>query len=510
MGSNNQRIAKNAMLLYMRMAIVMILNLYISRVVLKSLGVEDFGIYNVVGGVVSLFSYLNSALTMATQRFLNFEMGKDDIGALNRVFCMSMNIHLFLAFIVLFFAETIGLWFLNTQLVIPNGRMESANLVYQFSIITMFLQIVTLPYSALITAHEQMSVYAYISIAEVVLKLGVVSLLSMMPGDDLVEYAFLMLGVSFLSRVAYVVYARLKYKESTYKKMWESALFRKMFKFTGWNFMGATAGIAMNQGVNIILNMFFGPVVNASRSIAVQVQQAFAQLATNFTTAVNPQIVKSYAAGDKGRMTNLVIISSKFAFLIMAVTSMPFLVKMDFVLGIWLGEVPQGAVLFTKLLLVYQLTVSLTYSINMASQASGRVKLFQIVESFTLVLIVPIGWLQLKFGMTAASVFVTMIILSSVALFLRLLVLRKIMDFDVAKYNREVLIPVLCVSVVLSALYLSFSYIDGRHGIFMNVFQILLILILSCLTAYFGGMSREEKGVARRIVTKFFTKEERK
>lgn len=505
--NNDKIIAKNAVLLYVRMAIVMILNLYISRLVLKLLGVEDFGVYNVVGGVVALFSYLNSALTMATQRFLNFEMGKNSTDTLNKVFCMSVNIHLILALIIVMFAESIGLWFLNTHLVIPDSRMMAANWVYQFSILSTVIQIVTMPYSALIMANEQMSVYAYISIIEVFLKLGVILLLSIMTGDYLVKYAFLMLVVVVVTRLLYVFYSMIKYKEGVYRKVWDSSLFKKMFEFTGWNFMGATAGIAMNQGVNIILNIFFGPVVNASRSIAIQVQQAFAQLATNFTTAVNPQIVKSYSAGDKVRMTDLVITSSKFAFLVMAVTSMPFLVKMDFVLKIWLGEVPQDAALFSKLLLVYQLTICLTYSVNMVAQASGNIKLFQMVESITLILIIPIGYLQLRLGMSAASIFVTMILLSSLALFLRLIVLRNIVDFDILRFNRKVLKPILIVGFVFFCIYFLFSRLNmDCSSISMNIVQMFLILLFSCLITYFLGVSKKEKKILRNVVSRFVTK----
>lgn len=504
---DNKRIAKNSALLYMRMAVVMTLNLYVSRIVLKYLGIEDFGIYNVVGGVVSLFSYLNSALTAATQRFLNFEMGRNSIKTLNKVFSMSLNIHLILALFILIFAETIGLWFLNTQLVIPDSRIVAANWVYQFSIITAILQVSTIPYSAIIIAHEQMSVYAYISIGEVVLKLGLVLLLSVIPYDNLVEYALFMLIIILLSRFSYVLFAILKYAEAVYKRFWDLLLFKEMFNFIGWNFLGATAGVAMNQGVNILLNMFFGPIVNASRSIAVQVQQAFAQLATNFTTAVNPQIVKTYSSGAKERMTNLVIVSSKYAFLIMAITSMPFFVKMEFILGIWLGVIPDGVILYTKLILIYQLTICLTYSINMASQASGNIKLFQIVEALTLILILPIGWLQFNLGMMAESIFVTMIILSLIALGLRLLVLKRIINFNINEFTHKVILPLIRVSIMLFILYYVAGYICSKEStVWLGFIQMFLILLLACVVVYLFGMSREEKKIVRNILIKRLSK----
>lgn len=502
--TNNKQIAKNATLLYIRMAVVMLLTLYISRIILKVLGVEDFGIYNVVGGVVAMFTYLNSALTAATQRYLNFEMGLNHMGTLNKVFCMSVNIHFVLAFSILFFSETIGLWFLHEYIVIPEARMYAANWVYQLSIISTVATILTIPHSALITAHEQMLVYAYISIIEVLLKLSLVFMIPYISSDNLIEYAFFIMLVTLIVRMTYVTYCLLKYKESKYHYFWDVSLFKEMFKFTSWNFIGATAGIAMNQGVNILLNIFFGPLVNASRAIAVQVQQAFTQLATNFTIAVNPQIVKSYSAGEKNRMTNLVIASSKYTFLIMAVTAMPFLVKMDFVLGIWLVDVPEGAALFTNLLLIYQLTICLTYSVNMASQASGNIKLFQIVESVTLIMILPIGWLQLKLGMRPASVFISMIVLSSIALFLRLIVLKRIMEFQVGLFIRRTLFPVSIVSSIFCAIYLIAERVCVfSENIIVNFLQMISILVLSLFVAYVYGLTKDEKSILISVVSKY-------
>lgn len=494
--SSNKRIAKNAILLYIRMAIVMLLSFYISRIVLQNLGVEDFGIYNVVGGVVALFAYLNSALTTATQRFLNFEMGRNHMDALCGVFSMSMNIHVILALIVLLFSETLGLWFLNNYIVIPKERVVAANWVYQFSVFSTIVQIVTIPYSALITAHERMSFIAYVSILEVLLKLILVLLLNYTDNDKLIEYAFYIMLVTFITRLSYILFTLLKYKESKYRISWDSSLFREMFKFIGWNFMGATAGIAMNQGVNILLNIFGGPIVNAARAIAIQVQNAFAQLATNFTMAVNPQIVKSYSIGNKKRMTDLVIASSKYAFLIMGATMMPFLVKMDFILDVWLTDVPRNASSFTALMLIYQLTICLTYSINMASQASGNIKLFQLVESLTLLLILPISWWLLKLNYAPSFVFIAMIILSSIAIMLKLVVLRRTMNFAIKRYVLDVLFPLMIVSILFSILYfISHKICLDYNGIFTSILQMFFILILSLVIAFCFGLSKNERAM---------------
>lgn len=492
--SSNKRIAKNALLLYIRMATVMLLSFYISRVVLRSLGVEDFGIYNIVGGVVAMFAYLNSSLTAATQRFLNFEMGRNHTEALNNVFCMSMNIHIILAIIVLFFSETLGLWFLNTHIVIPVERITAANLVYQFSILSTIIQIVTIPYSALVTAHERMSFIAYVSIFEVLMKLCFVLLLNFTDKDNLIEYAFYIMLATVISRLSYILFSLLNYRESKYRVSWDRCLFKEMFKFTGWNFMGATAGIAMNQGVNILLNLFEGPIVNAARAIAMQVQNAFAQLATNFTMAVNPQIVKSYSSGDIARMTNLVITSSKYAFLIMTASAMPFLVKMDFVLNLWLTDVPNYSSSFTIWMLIYQVTLCLTYSINMTSQASGNIRLFQIVESSTLILIVPISWLLLKFGHEPVSIFMSMVALSIIALLLRLLVLKKTVRFEIKKYIKETLFPVSKVSILYVILFVVSNLLfRSEKSILLNISHMIIILLLAILVCFLVGLDNRER-----------------
>ena len=481
----------------------MFVSLYISRIVLKLLGVEDFGIYNVVGGVITLFSYINSALTVSTQRFLTFEIGQKNLTAVKNVFCMGINIHVILAILFLLFAETVGLWILNNYLNIPPDRLKASILVYHISIIATFINIITIPYNSLIIAHEKMAVYAYLSIAEVLLKLGLIYCLILNLGDKLIMYALLMMVTTLIIRLSTAIYCKIKFEESKYQFIWDRKLFKDMFAFTGWNFLGATAGISMDQGVNILKNMFFGPIVNASRAIAIQVQSAFAQLSSNFMQAVNPQIVKSYASGEIKRMMNLILYSSKYSFLIMAITSMPFLIKMEFILNLWLTTVPENAVIFTKLMLLYQLTICLTYSINMASQASGNIKLFQIVESVTLLFILPTSYIILKIGLPAYSVFIAMILISSITLFLRIIVLRKIIAFDIKDFFKKVLFPISLVSFILIIVYFLFSHFKiFNDTLFLNLLEIFIILIISAIITYLLGLSRIEKQKIRVFIQK--------
>lgn len=477
------------------MAIVMILTLYMSRLLLEKLGVEDFGIYGIVGGVVTLCSYLTSALTVTTQRFINYEVSSECNNSLIKVFSASINIHLFIAFFIFLLAETVGLYFLNGTINVPIDRLDAANWVYQMSLFSVLFQITTLPFSALVTANENFTIIAYVSIIEVVLKLISVVSLSFFSGDNLVEYSFLIMLVTILSRLIYIVYCCYAYSNVKYRLSYDKLLTIKMLKFTAWNFMGATAGMTMNQGVDILLNLFFGPIANASRLVAIQIQNAFSQLATNITTAVSPQIIKSYSSGNIDYMSDLVNSSTRYTILVLSITMMPFLVNMDFVLDFWLNEVPLFASDFSKLLLIYQLTVCLTLLLNTASQASGRVMLFQIVEASILIFVLPIGWYLMKNGFPAITLFVTMIVLSLIALFVKLFVLSKTMNFNVSLYINKVVKPLLKISVLLGLVYFIFTkiiYIDN-NSILLNVFHMVCVLFISILIIAIFGISRTER-----------------
>ena len=349
--STNKRIAKNALLLYFRMLFMMLVSLYTSRVVLATLGVEDFGIYNVVGGVITMFSFFNGAMSSSTQRYITFELGRGDFDQLQKVFQTSVNIHLLVALLILFLGETIGLWFFYEKMVIPASRMTAAFWVYQFSIITMMVMIVSVPYNAAIIAHEKMSIFAYISILEVLLKLGIVYLLYLTRSDKLIMYAALLCATQLLIRIVYGHYCSCHFKEVRYYWGWDLKLFKEMLYFGGWNLWGGFATVLFSQGINILLNMFFGPFVNAARGIAVQVQGAVTQFSTNFQTALNPQITKSYALGDFTYMHSLIFRSSKFTFLLLAVISFPILLETEMILQLWLNMVPAYTVVFVRLML---------------------------------------------------------------------------------------------------------------------------------------------------------------
>ena len=393
--ANNKRIAKNTLMLYIRMLMIMVVNLYTSRVILQALGVEDFGLYNVVGGVVVLFTFINNAMVTSTQRFLNFEIGKNDYEEARNVFSTSLNIHFIIAVIFLVLAETIGLWFLNTYLQIPDGREIAANWVYQFSILVSILNIIRSPYNAAIIAHEHMSFYAYVSIIEVVLKLAIVYMVYLF-ADRLIAYAFLMMIVTLIILGAYYIFCKKKYSICKYKFEYNKKRYLELASFSGWSLFGSMANMGASQGVNIILNMFFGVTVNAAMGIANQVNAAVYQFVSSFQTAFNPQIIKSYAAGDRTYFISLIMNTSRYSFLLLFLLALPIYICCPEILSIWLGTVPEYAVEFCRLMLVFSLIDAVQGPLWVSAQATGKIRNYQIIMSTLILLNLPVSYLLLR------------------------------------------------------------------------------------------------------------------
>ena len=330
--TNNKRVAKNTLFLYFRMILIMLVTLYTSRVILAQLGIKDYGIYNVVGGVVTMFAFLNNCMTTSTQRFMTFELGKGNVQKLKDVFAASLNIHIAIALAVVLLAETIGLWFVNYKLVIPADRLVAANWVFQFAILSFCVNVIQVPYNAVLIAHEKMSVYAYISIIEAFLKLGIVYLLSISPFDKLIVYGVLIFAVQLLIRCIYQVYCHRHYEESRFRLFWNKGLYQEMSGFAGWNLFGSVAWMLRDQGVNIVLNLFFGPVINAARGVAAQVSSAVMNFISNFQVALNPQITKNYANGNIQEMEKLTYLGIKFSYIILFFLAFPLSLNINYVL----------------------------------------------------------------------------------------------------------------------------------------------------------------------------------
>lgn len=435
---NNKRIAKNTLLLYVRTLFIMLVTLYTSRVVLNTLGVSDYGIYNVVGGVVAMFGFINASMSSATQRYITFALGKGDIADLRKIFSTALQIHVLIAALIVVLGETVGLWFMYTQMQIPADRMNAAFWVLQCSIVSSVVMIISVPYNADIIAHERMSAFAYISIIEAVLRLAIVYLLLAFSYDKLILYAFLTLAVQLLIRFCYSSYCNKHFPESKYRHVWDKFLFKEMTGFAGWGMFSSLSGILSGQGLNMLLNVFFGPVVNAARAVAVQVQNAILQFIGNFQMAINPQITKTYANGEMEDMHKLMFRSARFTFYLLFVVSLPVLFETNFILTVWLKTVPENTVIFLRIMICVSLLYPLSNPLIIANQATGQVRNFQFVSGLILLFILPVSYICLSFGLPAYSVFVVHFIMEFTTLFYRLRLLRSSINIRFIDYFKNV------------------------------------------------------------------------
>lgn len=502
---NNKRIAKNTLLLYFRMIFMMLVQLYTSRVVLNTLGVEDFGIYNVVGGVVAMFGFLNSAMTSSTQRYITFELGKGNITRLSQVFSTSINIHIVISILVVVLGETIGLWFLYEKLVIPDTRMGAAFMVYQASILTTVIAIMSYPFNADIVAHEKMSAFAYISILEASLKLGVVFLLILGDFDKLILYAYLLVGVQLSVCFCYVLYCRKHFRESVYHWFFEKAIFQEMLGFAGWNLWGNLAAILMTQGINLLLNMFFGPAVNAARAISVQVQNAINQFASNFQMALNPQITKTYANGNLGEMHKLIFRSSKFTFFLLFALCLPVFIEAPIILRIWLKIVPNYTVVFLRIMILILLVDATANPLMVSASATGKVKLYQSVIGGMLLMILPFSYIALKMGGQPWIVFVVHLSICIGAFIVRLFVVRPLIQLNLSDFTRNVIIRCLIVALVSLAFSLVafYSLSDNMLGFILVV---AISIVCSLFFSFYLGLDGHERYVVLQKIRLLKTK----
>lgn len=497
---NNKRIAKNTIFLYFRMFLIMGVSLYTSRIVLNTLGIDDFGIYNVVAGVVVLFSFLNMAMSSATQRFLNFEMGIGTTEGVRRVFSMSMTAHFTIVILVIVLSESIGLWILNTQLNIPNDRMNAANWVYQFSILAICIQIIRVPYNASILAYEKMSFYAYISIAETVLKLFIVYLLFFFGGDKLKLYAILTCGVTFLVLVLYKLYCNRVFITCRYIFFWDKALYKKLMSFSGWSLFGSTANVGAQQGLNILLNVFFGVSVNATMGIANQVNSAMAGFIANFQTAYNPQIVKSYASNDRTYFMRLIFQASKFSYYLFLLIALPVILNIDFILLIWLKNVPEFTASFCRLIILFLFIDALSAPLWMSIQAKGEIRNYNILMGFLVFLNLPLAYIFLKFGFQPASVLFIRLIINFITFLARIIYLKPQIGLPIRRYFREVILQVTLVTVLTLPLPLMvFYYSSSWLGLITTTITSLLSTLF-CI--YSWGLEKNEREFIKSIISK--------
>ena len=505
---NNKRIAKNTLYLYFRMLLSMGVSLYTSRIVLDTLGFEDYGIYSVVGGVVALFGFLNASMSGATLRFLTYALGEGDKKELQKTFSAALTIHILIAVLILVLAETAGLWFLENKLVITPERMNAARAVYQLSIFSAMVSIMQVPYNAIIIAHERMNVYAYVEILNVCLKLGIVYLLVISHWDKLILYAALIFVVSLFIAGIYQLYCIKHFEESKYKIEWNKKIIYPMLNYSGWSLFGCGAVIGATQGVNIILNLFFGPVVNAARGIAVQVNGVITSFVNNFQTAVNPQIVKLYAGEKITELHILLFQNSKFSFCIMWILSLPVFLKLDVILNIWLVDVPEHTSLFCILILLQAMIYCMQYPLVMACHAIGKMRIFQLLTTPVLLLILPLSYLMLKMNYPVYVPFILYIIMTVIEFMIELFLLKRWINLPSLKFFKIVIWPVFIVIITSFPLPFLLSILLNDIHTLVSFFIICTLSVLNAmLSIYYFALDKSLRIKLQTIIlTKIISK----
>lgn len=504
--TSNKRIAKNTIMLYIRMFFMLAVGLYTSRVVLHVLGASDYGIYNIIGGVVVLFSFINNALINATQRFLNFNLGKNDINAVHHVFCMSMNAYFILSLIFIFLAETIGLWFVNTQLNIPENRHNAALWVYQFSILTFIVNLLRIPYNATIIAYERMDFYAYVSLIEVTLKLAVVYLLFVTSYDKLILYALLYTMIPIMMNIVYKIYCNKHFSVTKYQLIWNKEIFRNLFSFSGWSLFGSIANMSAQQGINILVNIFYGVTVNAAVGIANQVTTNVYQFISNFQTAFQPQIVKTYAANETESFHKLILRSAKFSYFMMFLLALPIILTTQDILEVWLVKVPKYTAIFCQLILGFLIIECVSAPLWMAVQATGKIKRYQILMTICIFMNFPLTYTVFKIGMPVYYAWIIRIFVNVITVFARCIYMKKYLEFPLLDFFKKVVKPILIVSTISIPIpyFISISTTSGIENIIIVTIISILISLVSIYT--FGLNVNEKKFINDILIRKILRK----
>lgn len=491
--SSNKRLAKNTVLLYMRTVAVMIISIFTSRVILHSLGIEDYGTYNVIGGFVAMFSLLGGTLVSATQRFINVELGKKEGGNPNEVFCTAMGIHIGLASVMFLALETFGLWFLNYKMNIPDGRMFAANVVFQCSILAFLLNIVCMPYNAIIIAYERMKAFAYISLYDVIVKLLISYALFLFLYDRLIIYAILLMVLAISERSIYSIYCKRHFPEDTkFHIVKEKQAYIRQTSFAAYTFLGSFAAILANHGVNIVLNIFCGVAVNAARAISMQVLHAVSKFVSDFTVALNPQITKTYAAGELDKSMELVYRGAKFSYFLMFTFSIPLIFLTPEILNLWLGHYPDHTITFVRLTLIYGLVTVLSKTLITEILATGKIQANAFIIGGLRILILPLSYLVLWLGYDAYMVYYVMIVIDSISIFTRLYILKNVTGVKMIGYIKNVLIPVMLASIISCAIcYIIWRQLPSTlpyNMLYVVTCLAVCVIVIACI-----GISSNER-----------------
>ena len=479
----------------------MVISLYTSRIILDALGISDYGIYNVVGGVIAMFSFLSASFSTSISRYITFALGEGDEDNLKKVFCTSVNVQILMSIIIIVLAELIGLWFLENKINLPEGRLEAAHWVFHCSLLAFIVNLISIPYNATIIAHERMNAFAYISILESVLKLLIVFLLYKLPYDKLKTYALLTLLVSIIIRYVYGRYSKAHFKESNYQYVYDKELMKKMFGFAGWNVVGNGAWILNTQGINILINMFFGVVLNAARGIATQIDGVVQQFAANFNTAFSPQLTKSYAVGDMVYFHKLIIAGSKFTAFLLLFLIVPICLETEMILGLWLVEVPEYAATFVRFTLIGSFLISIENPLYIANNSTGNIRTYQIVVSLLSLLNFPLSYIVFKLGYPVISTYVIYIIVYLTVDIVKPFLTQKNINLPAIKYISAVLIRVLIVSFLVFVV--PWFFMQTQESSISRLIETCLISVIStALCVYFVGLKQEERLMLKQLILK--------
>lgn len=496
---NNKRIAKNTLFLYFRQLLTMTVAIYTSRIVLKTLGVVDYGIYNVVGGMVAMFSFLNFSLAQATQRFIAFGIGRESLEQQRNTFSMLINVHIIIALILLVLCESIGIWLFYNKLVIPDNRLDSAFWVMQCSIVTLMVTVTQVPYNASIFCHEKMNVYAYISILEVLLKLIIVFLIEYLFIDKLLYYGILVMCVQVIIATTYRIYCFRYFDNCRYHFYWSKHIFKNVFSFSSWSVLGNLAFTLNNQGMNFLINIFFGPAYNAARGISNSVSSAVTSFATNFLGATIPQIIKTYASGDFSYCIKLNHESSKLGFFLFMLVSLPLISIINPILSIWLVEIPPQTNIFCALSLLYIQATTMQGTLQNVAQATGKVKKFQLSHGLFSLMAVPIVYLLYKNGAEINTYLYVLIIMAVSSVFIQLWAVKSVfIEYSIITFLKNVTLREIIVFTV-PAIISSISY-NMNHTLKSSILCFLLTFIVSILSIWFLGLTENEKSWLKRII----------
>jgi O-antigen/teichoic acid export membrane protein len=503
MASNTQRIAKNTLMLYFRQLLTMLISLYTVRVVLNVLGTEDYGIYHATAGVVMMFGFLSGSLASASQRYFSFELGKNNHDQLRRIFSLSLIIYALLIAIIVLFAETVGLWFVSAKLKIAVARKGAALWVYQTSVLSFVFSIFSSPYMAMVIAHEDMKIYAYMSIIEVTLKLAVVFLLRIISFDKLQLYGILMCIVLCINTTAYRIICLVKYKECRFNFYWDKSLFKEITSYTGWSLFSNLALVIKQHAVTILLNQHFNPVVTAARSISMQVNSAVSSFSNNFSTAINPQIIKSYSAGEKTEMLTLMSRGARGNYFLLYLFTLPLVIEMPIVLSLWLENPPEGAVLFTQLALIDALINSMGLPLACAIRATGNIKNYTLTFSALETAGFFLSWFSFMAGTPPYSAMLITIVISVVMIMVRLLVVKKQITISIREFFCDAIFPC-CIFGTVASICPIILRLILKQTIINSMVIIFVCILFSCAAMYTVGLTKNERYMIKKFITRKF------